>query len=147
MRERDSREEDKEEGRGLGEGYFVFFFWRRNWGKKEEEEILKEEEIGEHIGFGNSHRDTVVAGKFGLRGQETARIPGARESERLFLVGWEVNIQFGAVWARVRKIRKGAKSTNLQVEVRILCILLVDLLLLCYYLLLIIMLLLLYFLV
>jgi hypothetical protein len=47
--------------------------------------------------FGNSHRDTVVAGNFGLGGQETARIPGARELERLFLVGWEVNIQFGYV--------------------------------------------------
>ena len=41
-----------------------------------------------------SHR-TVVARKFGLRGQETARIPGAREPERLFLAGWEVNIQSG----------------------------------------------------
>jgi hypothetical protein len=41
MRERDSREEDKEEGRGLGEtSCFVWFFWRRNWGKKEEE-IMK----------------------------------------------------------------------------------------------------------
>jgi hypothetical protein len=29
--------------------------------------------------FGNSHRDTVVAGNFGLGGQETTRIPGARE--------------------------------------------------------------------
>jgi hypothetical protein len=34
-------------------------------------------------------------------------IPGARESERYFLVGWEVNIQFGAVWARERTIKKG----------------------------------------
>jgi hypothetical protein len=32
----------------------------------------------------------VVARNFGLGGQETVRIPGARESERLFLVGWEV---------------------------------------------------------
>jgi hypothetical protein len=32
-----------------------------------------------------------VAGNFGLRGQETVRNPGAREPERLFLVGWEDN--------------------------------------------------------
>jgi hypothetical protein len=37
----------------------------------------------------------TVVGNFGLGGQETTRIPGARESERLFLVGWEVNIQLG----------------------------------------------------
>jgi hypothetical protein len=43
----------------------------------------------------DSHRGTVVVGNFGLEGQETVRIPGARESERLFLVGWEVNTQFG----------------------------------------------------
>jgi len=42
----------------------------------------------------DSHKGTVVAGKFGLRGQEIVRIPGARKSERLFLVGWEVT-QFG----------------------------------------------------
>jgi hypothetical protein len=41
MRERDSREEDNEEGRGLGEGSCFFFFWRRNWEKKKEEEIMK----------------------------------------------------------------------------------------------------------
>jgi hypothetical protein len=45
----------------------------------------------------DSHRGIVVAGNFGLEGQETVRIPGAREPERLFLVGWEVNIQFGQV--------------------------------------------------
>jgi hypothetical protein len=45
-------------------------------------------------GFEKLSQGTVVAGNFGLRGQETARIPGAREPERLFLVGWEVNIQF-----------------------------------------------------
>jgi hypothetical protein len=39
----------------------------------------------------DSHMGTIVAGNFGLGGQETIRIPGARESERLFLVGWEVN--------------------------------------------------------
>jgi hypothetical protein len=35
-----------------------------------------------------------VAGNFGLGGQETVRNPGAREPDRLFLAGWEVN-QFG----------------------------------------------------
>jgi hypothetical protein len=45
--------------------------------------------------FGKLSQGTVVAGNFGLGGQETARIPGAREPERLFLVGWEVNIQSG----------------------------------------------------
>jgi hypothetical protein len=34
---------------------------------------------------------------FGLGGQETTRIPGAREPERLFLVGWEVNIKLGSL--------------------------------------------------
>jgi len=29
--------------------------------------------------------------------------------KRLFLVVWEVNIQFGAVWERATTIRKGAK--------------------------------------
>ena len=37
--------------------------------------------------FGELSHGTVVAGKFGLVGQETAKIPGARELERLFLVG------------------------------------------------------------
>jgi hypothetical protein len=36
----------------------------------------------------------VLLGIFGLGGQETVRNPGARESDRLFLAGWEVN-QFG----------------------------------------------------
>jgi hypothetical protein len=66
------------------------------------------------IVLGNFYRDTAVAGNFGLGGQETARIPGAKEPERLFLVGWEVNIQFG------QEQEQGAKSTNLQVEVCIL---------------------------
>jgi hypothetical protein len=43
----------------------------------------------------DSHRGTVVAGNFGLGGQETVRIPGAREPKMLFLVGWEFNIQSG----------------------------------------------------
>jgi hypothetical protein len=35
------REEDKEYGRGLGEGSWFFFVWRINWEKEKEEEILK----------------------------------------------------------------------------------------------------------
>jgi hypothetical protein len=31
---------------------------------------------------------------FELWSEETARILGAREHEKVFLVGWEVNIQF-----------------------------------------------------
>jgi len=50
---------------------------------------------------------TVVAGSFGLRGQETARIPRARESKRLFLVGWEVNIQFGKLGRIINNQERG----------------------------------------
>ena len=32
-----------------------------------------------------------VAGNLGLEGQEIVRNPGAREPDRLFLAGWEVN--------------------------------------------------------
>jgi len=42
--------------------------------------------------FGNSHRAPLLLG-----GQETARITGAREPEKLFLVGWEVNIQLSSL--------------------------------------------------
>ena len=45
--------------------------------------------------FEDSHGGTVVSENFGLGGQETVRIFGAREPERLFLVVWEVNIQSG----------------------------------------------------
>ena len=51
--------------------------------------------LEEHIVLGNSYRGTIVSRNFGLRGKETARIPRAREPERLFLVTWEVNIHFG----------------------------------------------------
>jgi len=47
--------------------------------------------------FGNSHRDTAIAGNFGHGVQETTRIPGDREPKRLYLVGWEVNIQLGSL--------------------------------------------------
>jgi hypothetical protein len=101
-------------------------------GKKKEgrnsEREGRRRKLEEQIVLGNFYRGTVVAGNFGLGGQETARIPGAREPERLFLVGWEVNIQFGQ-FGQEQEQKPGAKSTNLQVEV---CILLVDLLLLCF---------------
>jgi hypothetical protein len=50
---------------------------------------------------GGLSQGAPVAGNFGLGGQETVRNPGARESDRLFLAGWEVNqfwaeLQFGA---------------------------------------------------
>jgi hypothetical protein len=104
MREGDSREEDKEEGRGLGKG--VFSFW----------EILEEEEGEEEIGrrncFGGLLLGHCCCWGFWARGQETTRIPGAREPKRLFLAGWEVNIQFWAVWERTRTKEQGAKSTR-----------------------------------
>jgi hypothetical protein len=53
-----------------------------------------------------------VARNFGLESQETTRIPGAREPERLFLAGWEENIQFWVVWARTRTKEQGTKSTR-----------------------------------
>ena len=43
--------------------------------------------------FWKLSQGTGVAGNFGLGGQETVRNSGAREPERMFLVGWEVNIQ------------------------------------------------------
>jgi hypothetical protein len=43
----------------------------------------------------SSHRALVLLGILGSRARKPARIPGARELERLFLVGWEVNIQSG----------------------------------------------------
>jgi hypothetical protein len=62
--------------------------------------------LGEQA-FWKLSQGTVVAGNFGLGGQETARIPGARESERLFLVGWEVNIQLGSLGKLKNKRTKG----------------------------------------
>jgi hypothetical protein len=67
----------------------------------------------------DSHRGTIVAGNFGLGGQETVRIPGARESERLFLVGWEVNTQFGQVQHHQQHHQLQVEH---QVEVNTLCI-------------------------
>jgi hypothetical protein len=92
------------------------FFWGGNLEEEGKEEILEKgrrRRLEDKDCFGgNFYRGTVVAGNFGLGGQETARIPGAREPERLFLVGWEVNIQFWAVWARTRTKEQGDKSTK-----------------------------------
>jgi hypothetical protein len=67
MRERDSREEDKEEGRGLGEGSFFLGKMGEEEGK---EEILKErgkkEEIGGHrLFWGAFTRALVLMGTLG----------------------------------------------------------------------------------
>jgi hypothetical protein len=89
----------------------LFFFLGEIGEEEGKEEILKERgrrrKLEEQIVLGNFYRDTVVAGNFGLGGQETARIPGARESERLFLVGWEVNIQFGQFGKEQEQVNQG----------------------------------------
>jgi hypothetical protein len=104
MREGDSREEDKEEGRGLGRGsFFLGKFWKKE-GKRRRLE-------GKNC-FGGLLLGHCCCWEFWARGQETARIPGAREPERLFLAGWEENIQFWAVWARTRTKEQGTKSTR-----------------------------------
>jgi hypothetical protein len=54
--------------------------------------ILLEELVG------GLSQGAPVARNFGLGGQETVRNPGAREPDRLFLVGWEVS-QF---WAELQ---------------------------------------------
>jgi hypothetical protein len=92
------REEDKEEGEDLEEGSHFYFGlriserWRGGGGNWKN-------------CFGELSQGTVVAGNFGLGGQETARIPGAREPERLFLVGWEVNIQLGKNKNKIKQKR------------------------------------------
>jgi hypothetical protein len=91
--EMDLREEDKGEGRTRGEGSLVLGYFGLWEGRK-----LGEEEGGGQettILLEDSHRGTIAAGNFGLEGEETIRIPRAREPERLLLVGWEVNNQFG----------------------------------------------------
>jgi len=40
---------------------------------------------------GGLSQGAPVPGNFGLGGQETVRNPAARESDRLFLAGWEVS--------------------------------------------------------
>ena len=58
---------------------------------------MEEEENWENRSFWKFSQGTAIAGSFGLGARETARILGDRESERLFLVGWEVNIQLGSL--------------------------------------------------
>jgi hypothetical protein len=99
--ERIWREEDKGERRTcegdiFGLGDILVYGREENWERKEEEgrKQFLAATILLTVLFEDSHRGTVVAGNFGLRGQETVMIPRARELERLFLVGWEVT-QFG----------------------------------------------------
>jgi hypothetical protein len=72
INEGDLREEDKEEGEDLEEG--AHFCLRIS-------EFLKDRGGGGNWEncFGELSQGTVVAGNFGLGGQETAKIPGARE--------------------------------------------------------------------
>jgi hypothetical protein len=116
------RKEDKKEGEDLEEAsHFCFRISERY--RIFVLKFLKDRGGGNWKNcFGELSQGTVVAENFGLGGQETARILGARESERLFLVGWEVNIQLDS-WASSRPREPGTKSTNLHVEVRILYIL------------------------
>jgi hypothetical protein len=102
-------------------GLFVVWFWEVKLGRRRRR-------LMNNLVFGNSLRDIVVVGNFGLRGQETARILGAREPKRLFLVGWEVNTQFGQL-SRIINNQERAKSTKLQVEVDTLCIFVIIILL------------------
>jgi len=81
----------------------VFWFLGKNGEEEGTKEILKERgrkrKLEDIDCFGEVLQGNVVVGNFGLGGQETARIHGGRELERLFLVGWDVNIQFWTVWA------------------------------------------------
>jgi hypothetical protein len=76
---------------------------------KEEEEQNWEKRIFWKLSQGTV--GTVVAGNFGLGGQETARIPRARELERLFLVGGRLIFDW-AVWASTRTSEPGTESTK-----------------------------------
>ena len=70
------RGEDKEEGKGLGEGsHFCFGKFSKRWKRRRK--------IGRTYCYCELSHDTIVCWKFGLGGQET-------ES-----TNWEVNIQFG----------------------------------------------------
>jgi hypothetical protein len=61
-----------------------------------------------------SWRHTRLAGcwDFGLGGQETARIPGAREPERLFLAGWEETLSFRQWTSGQLSNGQGSKGLN-----------------------------------
>jgi hypothetical protein len=91
------REEDKEEGEDLEGGSFFWGKFGEEGGGRNSEGDREEGGNWKNNCFGELSQGTVVAGNFGLGGQETTRIPGARELERLFLVGWEVNIQLGSL--------------------------------------------------
>ena len=86
------------EKRGTREGdllvWVIFLVYEReeNWERKKEEG--RKQFLAATVLLEDSHRGTVVAGNFGLGGQEIVRILGAREPDRLFLVNWEVT-QFG----------------------------------------------------
>jgi hypothetical protein len=73
----------------------------------------KKEEIGgQRLFWGDFYRSIDVVGKFGFEGQETARILRSREPERLFLVGWEVNMQFGKFGQFGQKQEQMSKGIN-----------------------------------
>jgi hypothetical protein len=58
--------------------------------------------------LGNHCRGHRVAGGFGHGGQDSFRFPGARESYRILLAGWEVS-WFGQVWS-VHRAGQGSRE-------------------------------------
>jgi hypothetical protein len=58
-----------------------------------------------------------VAGNFGLGGQETVRNPKSRESDRLFLVDWEVS----RFWAELRADLENNNNINWRYVFSLLC--------------------------
>jgi hypothetical protein len=56
----------------------------------------------------NHCRGHRVARGFGHGGQDSFRFPGARESDRLVLAGWEVS-QFWQIWL-VHQARQGSRE-------------------------------------
>jgi hypothetical protein len=54
-----------------------------------------------------------LLGFLGSEGQETARVPGARESEEaLFLAGWEEKIQFSGSFKQLATTRKKGTTSS-----------------------------------
>jgi hypothetical protein len=99
------RGEDKEESRGLGEGsYFCFVKLCKRWKRRRK--------IGRPDCFGELSQGTVVARNFGLGGQETARIPGARSWRGCSQLDGRLIFSW-VVWASSRTREPGTKSTNL----------------------------------
>jgi hypothetical protein len=70
-------------------GGLYYWFWARGACWRIVLLVFLEELVG------GLSQGAPVAGNFGLGGQETVRNPGARETDRLFLAGWEVS-QFWA---------------------------------------------------